>query len=397
MKKVGILFLALIIANVCLTKSWGQGSPTTGQIFDSLRRPITTAVPFLLIPSDARAAGMGDVGVATSPDAFATHWNPAKLAFVDNQFGVALSYTPWLRQLVNDMAISHLSGYYKFSDKEAVSLAMTYFDMGDINFTDNFGNPMGDYRPREFAVRSHYSRKLTENLGLSIGAFWVHSNIANLFFTGNGATGQAKPGNSGGVDIGAFYQKQGLNLAGTELDFALGAAITNLGAKISYTGDNQRDFLPTNFRIGGSGTLKLDELNKISAALDLNKLLVPTPSPNRLPRDIGLLSGLFSSFGDAPDGIKEELQEFMMNFGAEYVYNDMFMGRLGLAMEHKNKGDRKYATIGLGARYNVFGLDVAYMIPFKRTNPLTDTFRVTLMVNFGGKEKPSAPPPAESE
>lgn len=397
MKRIVIFCLAFTLVHVCLVKSWGQGAPSTGQIFDSLRRPITTAVPFLLIPSDARAAGMGDVGAATSPDVFSTHWNPAKLAFLENKYGIALSYTPWLRQLVNDMSISHLSAYYKFSDIEAVSLAMTYFDMGDINFTDNFGNPMGDYRPREFAIRSHYSRKLSNNLGLAIGAFWVHSNIANLFFTGSGATGQAKPGNSGGVDIGAFYQKQGLNLVGTELDVALGAAITNLGAKISYTGDNQRDFLPTNLRLGGSGTVKLDELNKISAALDFNKLMVPTPSSNRLPRDIGLLNGLFSSFADAPDGIREELQEIMVNFGAEYVYNDMFIGRLGIAMEHKNKGDRKYATIGLGARYNIFGLDVAYMVPFKRTNPLTDTFRFTLSVNFGSKTKNAPPTEMENE
>lgn len=401
MKKTIVFGLAILFANVCfLHNSYGQGAPSTGQIFDTTRRPITTAVPFLSISPDARAAGMGDTGGAVSADANSTFWNPAKLGFSDKKYAIALSYTPWLRQLVNDMSISYLSGFYKLDDKQAVTLAMTYFDLGDINFTDGNGVGIGDYRPREFAIRSHYSRRLTDNLGLAIGAFWVHSNIANIYFTPGGGSAQAKAGNSGGVDIAAFYQKKDLNIGGLESDLAFGATISNLGAKISYTGDNQRDFLPTNFRISGALTPKIDEFNKFTIALDLNKLMVPTPPlvtsqgnivQGKYGRDISLLSGIFSSFGDAPGGFKEELQEWMMNFGAEYNYNDMFMVRTGLAMEHKNKGDRKYATVGLGARYNVFGLDAAYLIPFKRGNPLAETIRITLSVNFGGNLPGKAP------
>lgn len=401
MKKILVCIAAIFTASVCLEKNvFAQGAPSTGQIFDTTRRPITTAVPFLSISPDARAAGMGDTGGAVSADANATFWNPAKMTFTDKQYGISLSYTPWLRQLVNDMSISYLSGFYKLDDRQAVTLAMTYFDLGDINFTDGGGNSIGDYRPREFAIRSHYSRKLTDNLGLAVGAFFVHSNIANIYFTPGGGSAQAKPGNSGGVDIAAFYQKKDLNIAGLESDLAFGATISNLGAKISYTGDNQRDFLPTNFRISGAVTPKIDEFNKFTVALDLNKLMVPTPPlvtsqgnivRGQYGRDISLLSGLFSSFVDAPNGFREELQEWMMNFGAEYNYNDMFMVRTGLAMEHRNKGDRKYATVGLGARYNVFGLDAAYMIPFKRGNPLAETFRVTLSVAFGGSTPSKAP------
>jgi len=401
MKKILVCVAAIFTANVCLQNNiFAQGAPSTGQIFDTTRRPITTAVPFLSISPDARAAGMGDTGGAVSADANATFWNPAKMTFTDKQYGVSLSYTPWLRQLVNDMSISYLSGFYRLDEKQAVTLAMTYFDLGDINFTDGGGNSIGDYRPREFAIRSHYSRRLTDNLGLAVGAFFVHSNIANIYFTPGGGSAQAKPGNSGGVDIAAFYQKKDLNIAGLESDLAFGATISNLGAKISYTGDNQRDFLPTNFRISGAVTPKIDEFNKFTVALDLNKLMVPTPPlvtsqgnivRGQYGRDISLLSGLFSSFGDAPNGFREELQEWIMNFGAEYNYNDMFMVRTGLAMEHRNKGDRKYATVGLGARYNVFGLDAAYMIPFKRGNPLAETFRVTLSVAFGGSTPSKAP------
>jgi hypothetical protein len=408
MKKNIAICFTLILSSLFSYKTFAQGSPSaTGQVFDTTRRPITTAVPFLSISPDARAAGMGDAGVAVSADANSTFWNPAKIAFSDKKYAVALSYTPWLRQLVNDMSISYLSGFYKWDDKHAVTLAMTYFDLGDINFTDGTGTSIGDYRPREFAIRSHYSRRLTDNFGLAVGAFFVNSNIANIYFTGNGtSSSQAKAGVSGGVDISTFYEKKAMSIGGIETDLAFGAAISNLGAKISYTGENQRDFIPTNLRIGGAGTAKLDEFNRVTLALDLNKLMVPTPPlvtsqgnvvKGQYARDIPLLSGIFSSFADAPGGFREELQEWIANIGAEYNYNDMFMARLGLAMEHKNKGDRKYATVGIGARYQIFGLDAAYMIPFERRNPLAETFRVTLSLNFGGNNGSKSDAPVEKE
>lgn len=403
MKRKIFIFFAVLSFSTFQQNIFAQqgGAPTpTGQVFDTTRRPITTAVPFMSISPDARAAGMGDAGVAVSADANSTYWNPAKIGFADKKFAVALSYTPWLRQLVNDMSISYLSGFYKLDDQQAVTLAMTYFDLGDINFTDGNGIPIGDYRPREFAIRSHYVRKLTSRLSLSVGGFFVHSNISNIYITSAGVAGQARPGTSGGVDLSAFYQVKDLNLGGTALDLAFGANISNLGAKISYTGENQRDFLPTNLRLGGAGTFKLDEFNKVTAALDFNKLLVPTPPlvtsqgvivKGQYARDISLLSGLFSSFTDAPGGFKEEMQEWILNFGGEYVYNDMFMARLGLAMENRNKGNRKYATVGLGIRYQIFGLDAAYMLPFRQGNPLAETFRITLSVNFGGAAATATP------
>jgi len=380
---------------VCLTITFCSLSLLSfAQMTSTGRRPITTAVPFLQISPDSRAAGMGDAGAAVSADANSTFWNPAKVAFAEKNIGISLSYTPWLRQLVNDMSISYLSGYYKWDDRHAVTLAMTYFDLGDINFTDTQGLSIGDYRPREFSIRSHYSRRLTDNLGLSVGAFFVNSNIANVYYTAGGSTGQARAGVTGGVDIAAFYEKKDLTLGGLPTDIAFGASISNLGAKISYTGENQRDFIPTNFRLGGAGTMHIDEFNKVTLALDFNKLLVPSPPlrdeqgniiSGKNPRDITLLTGVFSSFGDAPDGFNEEMQEWLTNVGVEYNYNDMFMARTGVALENKNKGDRKYATVGLGARYQIFGLDAAYMIPFKKGNPLAETFRITLSVGLGGK------------
>jgi hypothetical protein len=394
------LFLGLALLLVGQMQLWAQGGPSgvlIGQ--DTTRRVITTAVPFSILSPDARSAAMGDVGVALSPDANASFWNPARIAFADKPYAVSLSYTPWLRNLVNDMSISFLSGYYKWDDIQAVDFSMTYFDLGDIQFTDQTGGSLGDFRPREFAFRSHYSRKLTENFSLAVGAFYIHSNLAGNFdFNG---LSQSRPGNSFGVDLGAYYTKQDLNIANMPADISFGVSIMNIGSKMSYSDDNRTDFIPTNLRLGGAGTFKLDPYNRITVALDMNKLLVPTPpllnSQGQIvsgsdPRDLTLLQGMFRSFGDAPNGVREELQEIIGNFGVEYAYansegEDLFFVRAGYASEHRQKGDRKFFTVGLGARYQVFGLDVAYLIPTRRTNPLSETLRFTLSLRFGDKKE----------
>ncbi|MGD1839317.1 MAG: type IX secretion system outer membrane channel protein PorV [Thermonemataceae bacterium] len=402
------LLCLLVVLSFCTTAAFGQGAPTlvTGQI-DNDRRVITTAVPFAILSPDARSAGMGDVGVALSPDANATFWNPARTAFAQKQFGVSLSYTPWLRNLVNDMSISQLSAYYKIDDVQAIDFGMTYFDLGDIQFTDENGGLLEDFRPREFAFRAHYSRKLSDNFSVALGPFLIHSNISGTVDVGAN-NNQARPGTTGGVDLGGFYNKKDLNVGNLPTDIAFGFSITNLGAQISYSDDNQQDFIPANLRLGGAATFHLDPYNKITVAIDVNKLLVPTPpkfledangqvviendepviAEGRDPNDLTLLQGVFGSFTDAPDGFSEELQEFIGNFGVEYAYandagQDLFMVRAGYATEHAQKGERKYFTVGVGGRYQVFGLDMAYMIPTQRTNPLSETLRFTLSLGLG--------------
>jgi hypothetical protein len=341
---------------------------------------ITTAVPFLAISPDARHAALGDAGVATSPDANAAYWNAAKLVFIDKAYGGSLSYTPWLGKIVNDMSVSYLSGFYKINREQVVAMGLKYFDLGDISFRDDANNPLGDFNPREVAVDVTYSRMLTENFSVGIAGRYIHSNLTGAF-----TTIDAKPGNSVAVDLGLFYTTALESAKNSTLSF--GANISNIGAKISYTGGENKDFLPTNLRLGSAFTTELDPYNSITFMLDFNKLLVPTPpidtggvivhgkDPNR-----SLLSGIFGSFSDAPDGFKEEVKEVMISAGIEYWYNKTFAGRLGYFNEAKTKGNRKYMTLGVGFRKNKLGIDVAYLVPTnKREHPLAETLRFTLL------------------
>lgn len=373
-----------------------QGSPIpilAGQ--DTSRRPITTAVPFVNIAPDARSAGMGDVGAALlDGDANANYWNPARIAFAEKRAEVSLSYSPWLPRLVNDMSISYLSAYYKWDRRQAVDISLLYFDMGDVSYTDGFNQSLGEGRPREFAFRSHYSVLLSEYFSMSVGAFFIHSNVTGGALTLSNA--QARPGNSFGADVAAYYRRKGLNIANQETDLAFGVSITNIGSKITYSDDNLRDFIPTNLRLGTAARLYLDPYNSLTFAFDINKLLVPTPprldSQGNIvegtdPRNLTLLQGIFRSFADAPDGFREEMQEFIGNFGVEYSYQDIFFARAGYSSEHREKGNRKFFSVGLGARYQAFGLDVAYLIPTERNHPLAETLRFTLRVAFDKASK----------
>ena len=348
---------------------------------------ITTAVPFLAISPDARHAGLGDAGVATSPDANAAYWNAGKLVFLQTKYGASASYTPWLGKIVNDMSISYLTGYYKISREQAVAVSLKYFDMGDVTFRDGplISDISGEYNPRDFSFDATYSRQLSENLGIGISGRYMYSNL-----TGTSATVDAKPGKSVAADIGLYYTKE---LRWQKLStLSLGATITNIGAKLTYTDNNNEDFLPTNFRVGTALTTQLDPYNSLTFILDFNKLMVPSPplrdsvtgnitkgkDPNR-----SVLNAMFSSFSDAPGGFSEEIEEVMTSIGIEYWYNRTFAARLGYFNEAKNKGNRKYMTIGLGFHKNRFGIDVAYLVPTaKREHPLAETLRFTLHFNI---------------
>lgn len=382
--KLRATFLS-VLAVTFIESAFGQGG--TVQNPDELLgqdNAITTAVPFLAISPDARHAALGDAGVATSADANAAYWNAAKLVFIDKKFGGSGSYTPWLGKIINDMSVFYGSYFYKLNREQAVAVGMKYFDLGEINFTDNQANSLGDFNPREFAFDATYSRMLSEELSVGLAGRYIYSNLTGAF---SGI--DAKPGNSVAADIGVYYRKELKSSKPSTL--SLGATITNIGAKISYTDLDNRDFIPTNLRLGSAFTTQVDPMNSFTFTLDFNKLLVPTPplrdANNNIVKgkdpDRSLLSGMFGSFNDAPNGAKEEFQEIMTSAGVEYWYNETFAARVGYFNEAKNKGNRKYMTLGLGFRKNIFGIDVAYLVPTnKREHPLAETIRFTLLFQF---------------
>ena len=376
-----ILFVGLILLEVKYVKA--QSAVLYGQ--DTTRRVITTAVPFLNFAPDSRASGMGDVGVATSPDANSTHWNNGKLAFIEQDFGMSASYTPWLGKIVDDMSISYLSGFYKINRVETVAASLRYFDLVEIQLTNEIGASLGLENPREMAFDFTYSRKLTESLGIGVSGRYIWSNLSGSYSGTNGA----QSGKSVAVDLGFYYKKTVL-VNGRDTDFSAGASISNIGQKITYSTDSNADFIPTNLRLGTAIKTNLDAYNSLTFALDFNKLMVPTPpvrdvngkitrgrDPNR-----NLISGVFSSFSDAPDGLSEELKEFTISAGMEYWYRDVFAARAGYFHETDTKGGRKYLTVGMGFRYQKFGVDFSYLIPPKQNHPLAETIRFSVLFIF---------------
>lgn len=350
---------------------------------------VTTAVPFLRISPDARAGAMGDVGIATSPDAYSAFWNLAKTPFVKSKTSVAVTYTPWLKDLgLNDVYLASLAGYHQIDDEQAIASSIRYFSLGNIQFTDFAGNDLQQFRPREFSFDVGYSRKLSEKLGLGIALRYINSNLAGGF-AGNGV--QYKTGNAVSADLSVFHN--GVNAEGQ--GFNWGLALTNLGSKISYTSDaRQKDYIPANIGIGTSYTWVFDETSKFTLAMDLNKLMVPTPpqyDENATPEEIearlteyrtkSVISSWFSSFGDS----NQELKEIQASMGAEFGYNDQFFGRMGYFYEDKLKGNRKYFTVGVGLKYNVFGLNFSYLVPSGNgvnRNPLSNTLRFSLVFDL---------------
>jgi hypothetical protein len=353
---------------------------------------VTTAVPFLRISPDARAGGMGDVGVATSPDANAPIWNLAKVPFAQKNFSIGITYTPWLKDLgLNDVYLLAASGYYKLDEESALGASIRYFSLGNIQFTDQGGFDNGSGRPREFGIDAGYTRKLSDKIGIGLALRYIRSNLA-----GNLATSSTtyKPGSTVAGDISFFYTGQSEAGEG----WNVGATLTNLGGKIGYTNDaTQKDYIPANLSLGTTYTKVMDEENKITFGLDVHKLLVPTPPIFNNDdtavynaqvadyRSKSTVSSWFSSFGDAPGGFKEEMKEFQVSLGAEYNYNEQFFFRAGYFYEDKTKGNRKYFTVGLGVKYNVFGLNFSYLVPSGsgvNRNPLSNTLRFGLIFDL---------------
>jgi len=359
---------------------------------------ITTAVPLLMISPDSRAGGLGDAGGALSPDANSIHWGAAKLASVEGSAGISLSYIPWLRTLVPDINLAYLSWYKKLKKRQAIGGSLRYFSLGNIIFTDQIGQVVGQFNPNEFAIDFAYSRRFSDRWSGGLAMRYIYSNLTG----GIDVQGTPSfPGQSVAADISTYYSNPDLKLGGKKSTYSFAAAITNIGAKISYTKTADRDFLPTNLRIGNSLKVKLDDYNAFTFLLDFNKLMVPTP-PVRDPsngevlvgkeNEVGIVQGMLQSFYDAPgtlraDGsrnvLKEELNEVNICGGVEYSYNNVFAIRTGYFNEVPTKGNRRYFTLGAGLKFNVFTLDLAYLIPTQQRNPLERTIRFTLQFDFG--------------
>lgn len=351
--------------------------------------PVNTSVTSQTIAPDARSAGMGDVGVATDPDVVSQYWNPAKYPFNISRAGVALNYTPWLRELVNDMDLAYLAGYYRIGDYSAVSASLRYFSLGEV-FLGTSDDAM-TINPYEMSLDVAYSLMLSETFSIGAAVRWIYSDLTYDY------TSDTAPGSAFAADLACYYQNY-INLGQRECQLGLGLNISNIGSKISFGGDNNSEFIPTNMRLGASLMIPIDEYNRFTIAADANKLLVPTypkqedgesteDYQERVQKnyyDVSSISGIFKSFGDAPGGLKEELQEVQWSVGGEYVYHDKFALRAGYHHESANKGNRKYFTVGAGFKMSVFSLDAGYVIATAKSNPLDQTLRFSLSFDMDG-------------
>lgn len=407
MKKILFCFL-FISCFLAISKSQAQGFTNCvynvekgrwekpGGLGEPCTNTIITSVPFLRITPDARAGAMGDAGIATSPDANAIHFNSSKLAFVDRDLSLSATYTPWLRALgLNDVYMAYLAGYKQVDKLSTIGFGLRYFSLGQISYTTDTGQSNGTGKPNEFEISAAYARKLSENFSLSLGGKFIFSNLAAGQRVG---AVEINPGTAGAVDFGLTYKKD-IELSGNQTDLTIGAAITNLGTKISYTNSANKDFIPTNLGVGAAWEFQLDEYNSFTVTADLNKLLVPTPcissnDPN-VPscdedqdgildyKQKSVVGGLLGSFSDAQGGAGEEFREINYSIGMEYWYDKQFAVRAGYYTEAQTKGNRQYFTVGLGLKYNVFGLNFSYLVPTtNQRNPLDNTLRFSLIFDF---------------
>lgn len=352
--------------------------------------PILTAVPFMTIAPDVRSAGMGDVGVATSPDVNAQHWNPAKYAFMENTYGFGFSYTPWLRKLVNNVNLSYVSGYYKLGSDQAISASLRYFGLGEMSITDDEGNFMQTVKPNEFAIDVAYSRKFGDYISAALSLRYIHSDLTGGYSSDDS---YLEPGNAFAADAGLYYTRQMPNLRDK---YAIGFTLSNIGTKMSYGENVRKSYLPMNLRLGGSYLWNVDPFNSIAFHMDLNKYLVPTPqqptddpaNPGEIIVGVGddksVVEAIFSSFGDAPGGFSEEIKEITVGTGVEYAYQDQFMLRAGYYFDSKMKGNRRYLSFGASLKYQMLTIDMAYLAPVNdNNNPLANTLKFGLSFVFG--------------
>ena len=368
--------------------------PTLAQEKQDMFNPEKNSVTSQSIAPDARAGGMGDTGAATDPDVASQYWNPAKYPFTISRAGVALNYTPWLRQLVSDIDLAYLVGYYRIGDYSAVSGSLRYFSLGEVFYG---GSETGDSQmtlnPYEMSVDVAYSIMLSETFSIAAGVRWIYSDLTYDY------SDTSSPGSAFAVDLSAYYQNY-VNIGQRECQLGLGLNLSNIGSKINFGGTDRSEFLPANLRLGASLMIPVDEYNRFSISADANKPLVPT-YPSKVDKDgnevenyeelldkeyydVSPISGIFKSFHDAPGGFKEELEEIRWSVGAEYVYNDKFSLRAGYHHESENKGNRKYFTVGAGFKMNVFSLDAGYVIAIAKSNPLDQTLRFTLSFDMDG-------------
>lgn len=397
MKYSRLAALAVVCFSLFLTEGYAQNAFGDQDQYNT----ITTAVPFLRISPDSRAGGLGDAGVSTTPDANSIHWNAAKLAFLPEGQALSLSYTPWLSRLVPDINLAYLSYYHTLGRRQTLGVSMRYFSLGDITFTDDQGNNIGQFNPNEFAIDAAYALQLSRNLSAGVALRYIYSNLTGGQFVQGF---QSRPGQSVAADIGLYYEGEEFDAGDMDARWTWGLSLTNLGAKISYTESGEADFIPTNLGLGTGMLFEVDEYNSFSVHLEFNKLLVPTPpvyardSTGQFIRDadgnlviesgkdpdVPPVQGVFQSFSDAPGGFQEELNEITISVGAEYWYNEQFAVRGGYFYESQQKGGRQYFTLGAGIKYNVFGLDFAYLIPATNTvrSPLENTLRFTLFFDL---------------
>lgn len=401
MKKIRftILMIVLVLTGLRLNAQSNPGDQVLGQ--DLEYNVISTAVPFMIIAPDARSSALGDCGVSTSPDVYSMHWNPAKYAFIEEDFSVGLAYSPWLRNLVPDMNIAYLGISKRVSPKSAIAGTLRYFSLGDIIFTED-GTNQATYSPNEWAVDFTYSRKLGDYISGAVAGRFIYSNLTQ------GVVDYSKPAISVAADVSVYYTREVYWFNNLDAVFSWGVAVTNIGSKMTYNDASmKKDFIPTNLRLGPSLKLDIDDFNSFTFTFDVNKLLVPTPPiyersddgsividengepliAEGMSNDVGLVQGMIQSFYDAPGGFSEEIKEFTIGLGTEYWYNETFTVRAGFFHEAKMKGNRRYLTLGAGLRYNVFGLDVSYLVPVNNTatsgtNPLENTLRFSLTFNL---------------
>jgi hypothetical protein len=365
----------------------------TSRLHSQELNAIQTVVPFITIAPDSRAGAMGDVGAATSPDIYSQHWNPAKYAFIDGNAGVGISYSPWLRNLVPDINIAYLTGYYRIDEKQVASASLLYSSLGDVHFTDDYGNLERTFKPNELAFDLGYSRIFAEHFSGGIAFRFIYSNLTGGSYSGGDAT---KAGTSFAADISGYYNNT-VSMFGKDGEVGLGVNFSNIGSKMSYSDDQASDFIPMNLRLGGSGTVEIDEFNKLTLAVDFNKLLVPTPPKYSSSNPDSIIAGkdpnvsvpiaIFQSFYDAPGGFGEELREWTASIGLEYWYSDQFALRAGYFHENESKGNRKYFTAGAGFKLRGFTIDFSYLMPTVSNHPLARTLRFSLAFDINALQR----------
>lgn len=399
----------VVICAVGTRALFGQQTLSSGELGGQTvtLNPITTAVPFLMISPDSRAGAMGDVGAATDPDVNSIHWNGSKLAFTEKKFGAGFTVTPWLKRLVPDINMYYLTGYGKLNDRQTAGASLRYFTLGDIQLTDAIGNNTGTFKPNEFAIDLAFSQKLSANFALGVATRFVNSGISRVYF--QGSSGNAA--STFAVDLSAFYRSNKFKISDKNAVLQLGGAITNLGAKIKYS--NDQNFIPTNLRLGAGLKTDIDEYNSFGVYADFNKLLVPTP-PITVKDSVGRtvidpttgrpaiksgkdpnvdpVTGVFRSFNDAPGGFSEEMKEWIWSAGVEYDYNKIFAVRAGYFHEALSKGARQFFTVGMGLRLKVITIDGSFLVPTRLQNPLQNTFRFSLSFYFDGLNEEQSPP-----